>query len=150
MGALHAGHISLVKLARRRADRVVVSVFVNPAQFAPHEDFARYPRTWKEDLAKLPWEREHVVISFHGLPLAYVDRGDPYPDDVARTTRGLVERLGLPPGQWTQTYQSRFGRGEWLKPYTDDVLVELAKRGVSVLRSLSDLLKSKNLDAPTR
>src|SRR5262249_41938412 len=41
-----------------------------------------------------------------------------------------VRRMGWKPGQWTQTYQSRFGRSEWLKPYTDDVLAELAKRGV--------------------
>lgn len=53
MGALHAGHLSLVRRARRRAGRVVVSIFVNPAQFAPTEDFASYPRTFKGDLAAL-------------------------------------------------------------------------------------------------
>src|SRR4051812_3302297 len=53
MGALHAGHLALVRLARRRADRVVVSIFVNPTQFAPNEDFSSYPRTWDTDLASL-------------------------------------------------------------------------------------------------
>jgi pantoate--beta-alanine ligase len=53
MGALHAGHLALVRLARRKADRVVVSIFVNPAQFAPNEDFSSYPRTWNADLAAL-------------------------------------------------------------------------------------------------
>ncbi len=53
MGALHAGHIALVRAARRRARRVVVSIFVNPAQFAPHEDFASYPRSLDSDLAAL-------------------------------------------------------------------------------------------------
>ncbi|MGZ3409328.1 MAG: pantoate--beta-alanine ligase [Xanthobacteraceae bacterium] len=53
MGALHAGHLALVETARRRADRVVVSIFVNPAQFAPHEDFAKYPRTFATDRRKL-------------------------------------------------------------------------------------------------
>ena len=63
MGALHEGHISLVRLARRRADRVVVSIFVNPAQFAPHEDFGTYPRTWKTDIAKLKAEKVDLVFA---------------------------------------------------------------------------------------
>lgn len=53
MGALHAGHLALARLARRHADRVVVSIFVNPTQFAPHEDFASYPRTMASDLVAL-------------------------------------------------------------------------------------------------
>jgi pantoate--beta-alanine ligase len=53
MGALHAGHLALVRTARRRAARLVVSIFVNPAQFAPQEDLASYPRTFDADLAAL-------------------------------------------------------------------------------------------------
>jgi pantoate--beta-alanine ligase len=58
MGALHAGHVALIERARRKADRVVVSIFVNPAQFAPHEDFTSYPRPFDADVAAL---REHSV-----------------------------------------------------------------------------------------
>src|SRR5215475_8326070 len=61
MGALHAGHLALVRLARRRADRVVVSIFVNPAQFAPSEDFATYPRTFAADVAGLAEQKVDLV-----------------------------------------------------------------------------------------
>ncbi len=61
MGALHEGHLALVRQARRRASKVVVSIFVNPTQFAPHEDFGSYPRTWKADIAKLAAERADLV-----------------------------------------------------------------------------------------
>jgi pantoate--beta-alanine ligase len=61
MGALHDGHVSLVRLAKRRAEKVIVSIFVNPAQFAPTEDFNSYPRTWKADVAKLSAERVDLI-----------------------------------------------------------------------------------------
>jgi pantoate--beta-alanine ligase len=61
MGALHAGHLALVRRARRRADRVAVSIFVNPAQFAPTEDFASYPRSFETDVAALRDEEVDLV-----------------------------------------------------------------------------------------
>ncbi len=63
MGALHAGHIALVKLARRRADRVIVSIFLNPTQFAPHEDLTSYPRTLRRDISQLAAVKTDLVWS---------------------------------------------------------------------------------------
>ncbi len=61
MGALHDGHVSLVRLAKRRARKVIVSIFVNPTQFAPTEDFSSYPRTWKADVEKLAAENVDLI-----------------------------------------------------------------------------------------
>ncbi|MGA7805637.1 pantoate--beta-alanine ligase [Bradyrhizobium sp.] len=72
MGALHDGHVSLVRLAQRRADKVVVSIFVNPAQFAPTEDFGSYPRTWKADVGKLAAEKVDVIWN-PGVKIMYPD-----------------------------------------------------------------------------
>ena len=63
MGFLHEGHLSLVRLARRKADRVVVSVFVNPTQFGPNEDFAQYPRDERRDFALLRAEGADAVFA---------------------------------------------------------------------------------------
>ena len=66
MGALHAGHISLVQAARRQCDTVAATIFVNPTQFAPGEDFAKYPRTFDQDRALL--ETEQVSLLFAPSP----------------------------------------------------------------------------------
>jgi len=92
MGALHDGHVSLVRLAKRRAKRVVVSIFVNPAQFAPTEDFGSYPRTWKEDVAKLA--AEGVDLIWHPEVKAM------YPD-------GFATRI-VPEGPATAGLEDRF------------------------------------------
>jgi len=82
MGALHAGHDSLVSRARRENQRVVVSIFVNPRQFAPGEDFEKYPRPFEQDRARL--EALGVDVIFHPpvdqiYPPAFKTRVDPGP-----------------------------------------------------------------------
>ena len=71
MGALHDGHLALVRLARRRADRVVVSIFVNPAQFAPTEDFSTYPRTFAADVAALAEQKVDLVWAPENVEVMY-------------------------------------------------------------------------------
>src|SRR5439155_23241337 len=73
MGALHEGHASLIRLARQQCEFVVVSIFVNPTQFGPSEDFTRYPRTLKEDVAVC--EREGVDLLFAPEPAAMYPPG---------------------------------------------------------------------------
>jgi pantoate--beta-alanine ligase len=92
MGALHDGHVSLVRLARRRASRVVVSIFVNPAQFAPTEDFGSYPRTWKSDVARLAAEDVELIWN--------PDVKTMYPD-------GFATRI-VPEGPATADLEDRF------------------------------------------
>lgn len=80
------------------------------------------------------WERdgraERLVMSFHGVPRRTLELGDPYHDECLATGRRLAERLGLRPHEWLLTFQSRFGRAEWLQPYTDKTLATLGRDGV--------------------
>jgi pantoate--beta-alanine ligase len=79
MGALHAGHLSLVAEAKRRADRVVMSIFVNPTQFAPNEDFSAYPRRFGEDVQKFAGARGDLMFG--------PDVTEMYPDGFATTVQ---------------------------------------------------------------
>jgi ferrochelatase len=80
-------------------------------------------------LSALDWQPDTVLASFHGLPKKYFEAGDPYYCHCAKTTRLLREALGWEEERLRMTFQSRFGPAEWLQPYTDDVLAELAVAG---------------------
>jgi pantoate--beta-alanine ligase len=92
MGALHDGHVSLVRLAKRRAQKVAVSIFVNPTQFAPTEDFSSYPRTWNADVAKLAAEKVDLIWN---------------PDLKAMYPEGFATRI-VPEGPATAGLEDRF------------------------------------------
>jgi len=72
---------------------------------------------------------DHLVLSFHGLPRRSLQLGDPYHCHCQATARLLAREAGLEPGRFTLAFQSRFGRAQWLQPYTVDVLRDLAKKG---------------------
>ena len=74
-----------------------------------------------------------ILASYHGMPKAYVDAGDPYQAQCVATTEALRRRLGLEPSRLLMTFQSRFGSDEWLQPYTDKTIERLAKEGVKRL-----------------
>ncbi|MGB1320311.1 MAG: ferrochelatase [Vibrio gallaecicus] len=76
---------------------------------------------------------DYLLCSYHGIPKRLADEGDIYPNHCEETTELLAAELGLNKDQIGMTYQSRFGREEWLKPYTDKTLEELPKRGIKKL-----------------
>ena len=85
------------------------------------------------ELKRVPFKPELILASFHGIPKSYVEDGDPYPSHCAETVRLLRERMKLDETKLMLTFQSRFGRAEWLQPYTDKTVEALARHGVKNL-----------------
>jgi ferrochelatase len=85
------------------------------------------------ELKALTFTPELILASFHGIPKSYAEDGDPYPEQCMATVRLLRERLGLDERRLMLTFQSRFGKAEWLRPYTDETVKRLAQRGVKSL-----------------
>jgi protoporphyrin/coproporphyrin ferrochelatase len=89
-------------------------------------------------LATLDFTPEAIIASFHGVPQDYVDRGDPYQQQCIETTEALRAALGPELGAKLKlTFQSRFGRAEWIKPYTDKTVETLARHGVKSIAILT-------------
>lgn len=87
------------------------------------------------DSVRQHWQKngqaECLLMSFHGIPKKYVDQGDPYYSQCLETARALAQNLNLSSQQWAFSFQSRFGRLEWVKPYTDVVLQKWGARGLN-------------------
>lgn len=115
---------ALMRQRRVPALRVVPPYYAHPAYLEAMTAVIR------ETLARLPQEPEHFLLSFHGIPIKYAQRGDPYATHVKRTTLKLVQQLGWPRNRWTQSFQSLFGKDRWLRPYTDETLQHLARQGI--------------------
>jgi len=119
--------LTLIKLRDQPALRVVPPYYDDPVYI---EALAV---SIEADLRRLPFEPELILASFHGIPKSYVEDGDPYPTHCAATVRLLQQRMKLDDSKLMLTFQSRFGRAEWLRPYTDKTVEVLAKQGVKNL-----------------
>jgi ferrochelatase len=110
--------------------RVAQPYFEHPAYIKALADSVR------ESLAQLTWQPEKILISFHGIPQRYADNGDPYPQHCEATVRNLAQALAWKASDYIMSYQSRFGKEVWLRPYTDVTLGELGKQGLKRIAAL--------------
>jgi ferrochelatase len=118
---------ALMAMRRQPAVRVAPPYFDEPVYIDA------VAASMREHLARLDFEPDALIMSFHGMPEKYAEQGDPYPGQCRETARRVRERLGWPEARWHMTYQSRFGNDPWLQPYTIDTVERLARSGVKRL-----------------
>lgn len=97
------------------------------------------------------YQQEHgqpdkLLMSFHGIPKPYADKGDPYPERCHVTARLVAQALGLTDEQWAISFQSRFGKQEWVKPYTSDLLQQWGAEGVRDIQVISPAFSADCLE----
>ena len=122
-----AAFLTLTKLRDQPALRVAPPYYAEPVYIDA------LARSIEAELKWLPFAPELILASFHGIPKSYAEEGDPYPSHCEATVRLLQERMKLDDSKLMLTFQSRFGRAEWLQPYTDKTVEALALRGVKNL-----------------
>ena len=115
---------TLAKMRWQPALRTVPPYHDDPAYVAAIAD------SIESHLASLNWQPDVVLASFHGIPMSYFKKGDPYHCHCMKTSRLVRERLGWDEKRFVTTFQSRFGPEEWLQPYTDKTVEKLAQDGV--------------------
>lgn len=118
---------ALAKMRRQPTIRVAPPYHDEPAYIAA------LARSLREGLARLDFTPEKIICSFHGVPRACLDSGDPYYCHCSKTHRLLRDAMGFSDETFLLTFQSRFGNAEWLKPYTDETVKALAASGVKKL-----------------
>ncbi|MGQ0485696.1 MAG: ferrochelatase [Hyphomicrobiales bacterium] len=125
--ALDKAYDALQEMRWQPAIRTVPPYYDHPAHIAA------LAKSLERHLKSLAWKPNRILVSFHGLPKAYVMAGDPYHRHCMETARLMSGKLKLPPGMLQVVFQSRFGRGEWLKPYAHDTVEALPGQGVKKL-----------------
>ena len=91
-------------------------------------------------------QADKLLMSFHGIPQPYADKGDPYADRCRMTAQKLAAALQLQDDQWAISFQSRFGKQEWVKPYTDQILKDWAEQGVASVQIMSPAFSADCLE----
>ncbi len=98
------------------------------------------------DYQAIHGQPEKLLMSFHGIPQPYADKGDPYADRCRITGKLVAKALGLSEDQYAISFQSRFGKQEWIKPYTDVLLEDWAKQGVKSIQVMSPAFSADCLE----
>jgi ferrochelatase len=106
------------------------AIRVAPAWYGDPAYVEALAASMRRHLAKLDFEPERIIATFHGMPEKYYQKGDPYYDQCKVTSKLLCASLGWPEVCWHTTFQSRFGNDIWLQPYTDETVKRLAREGV--------------------
>ena len=144
----HCKKVIVLPLYPQFSSATTASVFDRVARFAKHQwvlpeftlvrDYYDHPLYIKAlaESVKNNWQTngrgDVLLMSFHGIPKRYATNGDPYPEHCEATAKLLAEALNLNDSEWKMTYQSIFGREEWLSPFTDKTMEQLGKQGKSV------------------
>ena len=111
-----------------------------------HPDYIQSLAQSVRDFQAKQGQAEKLLMSFHGIPQPYADKGDPYADRCRETARLVAQQLGLTNEQWAISFQSRFGKQEWVKPYTSELLKEWASQGVKSVQVMSPAFSADCLE----
>ncbi|MGA6286855.1 ferrochelatase [Klebsiella pneumoniae] len=124
------------ELARILAKKRAIPGISFIRDYAEHPDYIHALAASVRASFAVHGEPDLLLLSYHGIPQRYANRGDDYPQRCRDTTRELVSALGLPPERVMMTFQSRFGREPWLTPYTDETLKMLGEKGTKHIQVL--------------
>ena len=123
-GAIYDQVAQIIQQSRNVPDMTVIKSF--------HDDIG-YIQSIAESI-KAHWaehgRNEKLLMSFHGIPQDYVDKGDPYSEHCRATAHAIASALELASSEWSMSFQSRFGPKKWLQPYTDDKLKQWLEEGI--------------------
>ena len=137
-------------LKAQGCDRIAIQSLYPQYSAPPFHDHPAYiealATSIRAHIASIDFEPERVLMSYHGIPKAYFEKGDPYHCHCHKTTRLVAEKLGWAEGYAMTTFQSRFGPTEWLRPYTDKTLEALPEQGVKKIVAVSPAFISDCLE----